>query len=235
MKYKFKSNYIYQYFLDDKGSQGRITYTKGDVVQGDINADKIKINITPVKVYDIITKKYITLNSIDVRSSFLEEISGQSNNTTTTDGMVNSNIKKYKVIANFKLQIDDKREREVVHPAVMPYYKIGDIVYGNPSIRVAMQAKLDHDNIRYQQPNPNDKNMMLISQDGNFPNSYKQYAPISALQEITSGKSEVKDNLDLKEESQPEKSKSKLFTTNNILIGLAVIAVIGIGYYIINK
>lgn len=36
-------------------------------------------------------------------------------------------------------------------------------------------------------------------------------------------------------ELQSEKEKSKLFTTNNILIGLAVIAVIGIGYYIINK
>ena len=40
---------------------------------------------------------------------------------------------------------------------------------------------------------------------------------------------------DTKDETQPEKSKSKILTTNNILIGLAVIAVIGIGYYIIKK
>jgi hypothetical protein len=43
------------------------------------------------------------------------------------------------------------------------------------------------------------------------------------------------DDKKTENEPQPESKQSKIFTTNNILIGLAAIAVIGMGYYIIKK
>lgn len=223
MKYKFKSNYIYQYFLDDKGSQGRITYTKGDVVQGDINADKIKINITPVKVYDIITKKYITLNSIDVRSSFLEEISRQSNNTTIPAPAqyiddLNANIKKYKVIKEIYAGggYIDKGGKMIPVQSLVP--KVGTIVYGEITDNMVFNKNIR--GIRFT----------IKTKTGGIGGTTIILIPEENLQLISE---QIKS--DTKEETQPEKSKSKLFTTNNILIGLAVIAVIGIGYYIIKK
>jgi hypothetical protein len=43
------------------------------------------------------------------------------------------------------------------------------------------------------------------------------------------------DDKKTENEPQPESKQSKIFTTNNILIGLAAIAIIGMGYYIIKK
>jgi hypothetical protein len=188
---------------DDKGTWGKVIYKKDTIVEGKLVGDKVKINITPVKIYDMVQKKYVTINSIDVRSNFLEEILTAMTRPSvytplgaleeiTTDGMVNSNTKKYKITKDYDalhIFTGNLIHTTVVRPPKR-FYK-GDIV----------DAKI------YQEK--------IVS--GNY--------DITEVAELYDDK---------KVEPQSEKEKSKLFTTNNILIGLAVIVVIG-GYYIIKK
>lgn len=207
MKYKFKTNYVYQYFTDDKGSQGRITYTKGDVVEGyqpeggSTTPTNIRVSVAPFKAYDMIYKRYTTLNSIDVRSSFLEEISGQINNIT--DETKEPIIKKYIFIKDYTT-------------GYKVNFKKGDIVLGQ-LVNITKGDFAKYYIINHGQ----DKYIIKFSDN--------------ALAEYINDNSVTSDKSDIKDDTQPEKSKSKLFTTNNILIGLAVIAVIGIGYYIIKN
>jgi hypothetical protein len=137
MKYKFKTDYVYIYYTDDKGTQGKIAYKKGDIVDvfsplggNPFSGANVLVKVTPFKAYDMLNKEYVTKNNIEVRNAFLEVV-----------------------------------------------------------------------------------------------NEYPQ----GELEEVKTDKS------DIKNQPQPESKQSKIFTTNNILIGLAAIAIIGMGYYIIKK
>lgn len=219
MKYKFKTNYVYVYFTDDKGSQGRLTYTKGDVVQGIVSADKINIKITPVKVYDIVAKKYITLGSIDVRSNFLEEIK-----TTSGQDIDESShtIKKYRFLKDYIYQYSSTSDGK----QHTKQYKKGDIIYGQ-EIYNGIVTGFDG--------NPVPSKYLTVGAVG-----YQWvYFPLDVLGNVLEVVPEYQqgrpDKSDIKNEPQPESKQSKIFTTNNILIGLAAIAIIGMGYYIIKK
>lgn len=289
MKYKFKTNYVYQYFTDDKGSQGRITYTKGDIVDGKLNriSGNIQVSVTPFKAYDVVNKKYTTLNSIDVRGSFLETEMFEAPKHEPTNA-----VKMYKVIKEItptKYRLDGGSvSRETL------IFNVGDEVYGVPAIpaanmkvapefytqniTISISGDFSSNKALYYTSKDNLKEIIItsgqgIDETGNNLKNTKKYKITKDYDarhiftdnlihstvvrppkrfykgdivdakiyqgKIVSGNYDITEVAELYDdknvELQSEKEKGKLFTTNNILIGLAVIAVIGIGYYIIKK
>jgi hypothetical protein len=290
MKYKFKTDYVYIYYTDDKGTQGKIAYKKGDIVDvfsplggNPFSGANVLVEVTPFKAYDVMNKAYKTIRKISIRTAFLEAVneyqqgrpdvidkgikkykitrdydarfiftdkatevrppkrfykgdvvdaityqgkivSGNyditpvaelyDNTTPSTD----SNIKKYKVIKEVNAgsgYLDDGRE---MIPIQFLVPKVGDIIYGE--ITDGMVFNKNIRGIRYT----------IETKKGGIGGTTIIIIPEENLQVISE---EIKS--DIKNEPQPESKQSKIFTTNNILIGLAAIAVIGMGYYIIKK
>jgi hypothetical protein len=204
MKYKFKTDYVYIYYTDDKGTQGKIAYKKGDIVDvfsplggNPFSGANVLVEVTPFKAYDVMNKAYKTIRKISIRTAFLEAVNEYQQGRPD---VIDKGIKKYKITrdydAPYLYDYDDGIRYITAPPTPSPtrkFYK-GDIV----------------DAITYQ---------------GKIVSSHYDITAVA----------EPYDDKKTENEPQPESKKSKIFTTNNILIGLAAIAVIGIGYYIIKK
>lgn len=289
MKYKFKTDYVYIYYTDDKGTQGKIAYKKGDIVDvfsplggNPFSGANVLVEVTPFKAYDVMNKAYKTIRKISIRTAFLEAVNEYQQGRPD---VIDKGIKNYRFLKDYIYEYGNSSTGK----KASVQYKKGDIIYGqeiNNRIVTGFDGKpVPSDyfggvgyqwvslplNVlgsvlevvpEYQQGRPDTTviKKYKITKDYDAPFFYQK--DLIYTMEVKKPKTYYKDNIvsgtiienkiingnyditavaepydDKKTENepQPESKQSKIFTTNNILIGLAAIAIIGMGYYIIKK